>query len=94
MPELPTLAEEGGDPGLVTYFAVFAPGGTPRATLERLNAEFAKAIRSPQVIEFFRNYTLDPVPNSIDQFAAFVKSDRENAARVFQSIGIKPSAAP
>ena len=94
MPDLPTLAEEGGDPGLVTYFGVFAPAATPKAVLDRLNSEFAKAIRAPQSVEFYKNYTLDAVPNSVEQFAAFARSDRENAGKVFRSIGIKPTAAP
>jgi tripartite-type tricarboxylate transporter receptor subunit TctC len=94
MPSLPTLAEEGGDPGLVTYFGVFAPGATPKPVLDRLNAEFAKALRTPQGQEFLKNYTLDAVANTVEQFTAFTRSDRENAAKVFRSIGIKPAAAP
>jgi hypothetical protein len=45
-------------------------------------------------VEFYKNYTLDAVPNSVDQFTAFAKSDRENAAKVFRSIGIRPTASP
>ena len=94
MPELPTLAEEGGDPGLVSYFGIFSPGATPKAIIEQLNAEFAKAIRTPQVQEFYKSYTIDSVVNSAAEFAVFTQADRDNAARVFQSIGIHPTAAP
>ena len=94
MPELPTLAEQGGDPGLVTYFAIFAPAGTPKPILNWLNSEFAKAIQSPRGQQLYKTYTLDPTPNTVEQFTAFVKADRDNAARVFQRIGIKPTAAP
>jgi tripartite-type tricarboxylate transporter receptor subunit TctC len=94
MPDLPTLAEQGGDPGLVSYFGIFAPAATPKAVIEQLNAEFAKAVRTPQVQEFYKSYTIDSAVSSAEQFAAFVKADRENAAKVFQSIGIKPTAAP
>ena len=94
MPELPTLAEEGGDPGLVSYFGIFAPAATPKATVDALNAEFNKAMRTPQVVEFYKNYTIDGSPNTAAEFAVLVKSDRENAAKVFQGIGIKPSLAP
>jgi tripartite-type tricarboxylate transporter receptor subunit TctC len=94
MPDLPTLAEQGGDPGLVSYFGIFAPAATPKAVIEQLNAEFAKAVRTPQVQEFYKSYTIDSAISSAEQFAAFVKADRENAAKVFQSIGIKPTAAP
>ena len=94
MPDLPTLAEEGGDPGLRGYFGAFAPGKTPKPLLDRLNAELAKAIRAPRMQDFYRTYTLEPVDNTPEQFSAFVKSDREAAGKMFRSIGIKPSAAP
>ncbi len=94
MPDLPTLAEEGGDPGLRGYFGAFAPGKTPKDLVDRLNAELAKAIRTPKIQEFYQHYTLEPVDNTPEQFTAFVKHDRETAAKVFRSIGVKPSAAP
>ena len=91
MPELPSLGDEGGDPALVSYFAIFAPAATPRATLEKLNADFATGIATPEAKKFFQSYTIDYTPNTIDEFAAFARADRENAAKVFKSIGIKPS---
>ena len=94
MPDLPTLGDEGGDPGLRGYFGAFAPGKTPKALLDRLNAEIAKAIRTPRVQDFYRAYTIEATENTPEQFSAFVRSDRENAARVFRAIGIKPSVAP
>jgi len=94
MPDLPTLAEEGGDPGLRGYFGAFAPGKTPKPLVDRLNAELAKAIRTPKMQEFYRRYTLEPVDNTPEQFAGFVKRDRETATKVFRSIGVKPSVAP
>ena len=94
MPNLPSLAEEGGDPGLRGYFGAFAPGKTPKPIVDRLNAELAKAIRTPKMQEFYRTYTLEAVDNTPEQFAKFVKSDRETAAKVFRSIGVKPSVAP
>jgi tripartite-type tricarboxylate transporter receptor subunit TctC len=94
MPELPSLGEEGGDPGLQGYFGVWAPGGTPKPIVERLNAEFTRAISTPQVQALYKNSTLDAVANTADEFAAFAKADRETAARVFKSIGITPAAVP
>jgi hypothetical protein len=92
MPELPTMAEEGGDPKLVSYFGIFAPSRTPKAIVEQLNADFNKVIKNPQLQDFYRIYTVDSSPNSVDQFSAYVKFDRDNASKVFQSIGIKPSS--
>jgi tripartite-type tricarboxylate transporter receptor subunit TctC len=94
MPDLPSLGEEGGDPGLAGYFGLFAPAGTPKPIVERLNAEFAKAIGTPEVQAFYKASTLVAEPNTPDDFAAFAKADREAAAKVFKSIGVTPQAAP
>jgi len=92
--DVPSLAEEGADPGLRSYFGLFAPGGTPKPIVDRLNAEFAKAIQTPRVQEFFRTLTLDVVGGSADEFAQFLKEERINAGRVFKAIGVRPGDAP
>jgi tripartite-type tricarboxylate transporter receptor subunit TctC len=94
MPELPSLGEEGGDPGLQAYFGLFAPGGTPQPIVQRLNAEFTKALSTPQVQAFYKNSTLVAQANTPDEFAAFAKADREAAAKVFSSMGIAPQSVP
>ena len=94
MPDLPCLGEEGGDPGLQGYFGLFAPAETPGPIVQRLNAEFAKALDTPQVQAFYKNSTLIAEPNTPDEFAAFAKADREAAAKVFKSMGITPQASP
>src|ERR1041384_2355679 len=94
MPDLPSLGEEGGDPGLQGYFAMWAPAATPKPIVERLNAEFTKAIGTPQVQAFYKNSTLIAQRNTPEEFGAFAKADREAAAKVFKSIGVTPQAAP
>jgi len=94
MPDLPSLGEEGGDPGLQGYFGLWAPGGTPKPIVDRLNAGFAAAIGTPPVQTFYQASTLVAEANTPEEFAAFAKADREAAAKVFQSIGITPQAVP
>ena len=94
MPELPTLAEEGGDPNLRSYFGVFAPAKLAPAVVERLNKEFASAIRSPRLQDFRRSYTLEAVGNSSAEFTQFTKADRANAGKLLRSMGIKPTGVP
>jgi tripartite-type tricarboxylate transporter receptor subunit TctC len=50
MPDVPTLAEQ-GFPGFsaLAWWGVFAPAGTPRPIIDKLNAEFAKALKQPDV---------------------------------------------
>jgi tripartite-type tricarboxylate transporter receptor subunit TctC len=94
LPDVPALAEDGVDPGLRSYFGVFASGGTPRAIADRLNVEFAKALQTSKIQDFFRAQTLDIVGGSAQDFAEFLKVDRVNAARVFKAIGVTPVEAP
>jgi len=90
MPQLPSLAEVGVDPGLQSYFGVFAPAATPKSIVTQLNAAFATAIGTPQVQMFYKNTTLVAEANSPDEFAVFVKADRDAAAKMFKRIGITP----
>ena len=90
----PSLAEEGADPGLRSYFGVFAPARTPKPIVDRLNAEFAKALQTPRIQEFIRKQTLDAVGGSAAEFAEFLKDDRANAGRVFRTIGVRSGDAP
>jgi tripartite-type tricarboxylate transporter receptor subunit TctC len=94
MPELPSLGEEGVDPGIENFFGAWAPAGTPAAIVQRLNAEFTKAINAPKGKDFYKKFTLEFVANTPDEFAAYTRRDRENAARLFKTLGIEPSAAP
>ena len=84
------MKELGAEPGLPSYFGMFAPAKTPVPVLEKLSAEFAKALRTPKLQEFLQVQTLQPVGNTPAEFAAFVKADRANAERVFKSMGLKP----
>ncbi|MSQ52590.1 MAG: tripartite tricarboxylate transporter substrate binding protein [Betaproteobacteria bacterium] len=94
LPNVPHLVEEGADPGLRSYFGIFAPGGTPKPIVDRLNAEFAKALQAPKVQEYLRTLTLDIVGGSADDFAQFLREDKINSGRVFKTMGVKPGDSP
>lgn len=68
---------------------MFAPSATPRPILARLNDEFVKALRAPDVEEQLRSRTMTPRPMSQEQFAAFWKSEREKFAAVVTRANIK-----
>ena len=84
------MKELGVEPGLPSYFGVYAPASTPAPVVERLAAEFAKVLQTPKVKEFLKAQTLQPVGNSPAEFAAFAKANRANAERTFRSRGLKP----
>jgi tripartite-type tricarboxylate transporter receptor subunit TctC len=73
LPELPTLAEAGiGDAEYPIWFGLFAPAGTPREIVERLNRETLKALQMPKVRERLAGLGVDTMPMSPDEFAAHV----------------------
>jgi tripartite-type tricarboxylate transporter receptor subunit TctC len=89
-PDLPTVAES-GLPGfdISTWFGIFAPAGTPRAALERLHAEFVKALAAPDVREKMTNLGAEPVGNSPEEFAAYIRAEGEKYTRVIRASGAK-----
>ena len=61
---------------------------------ERLASEFGKAVHGDRMKELLKTQALLPVGNTPTEFAAFLKADRANAARIFKAIGIRPSDTP
>ena len=89
LPNATTLAEQGIDPQLRNWFGVFAPARMPRPIIERLNAEFVKAMRNPRFQEqFLKAQAFDAVGNTPEEFAEFLKLDRANAKQVVKMTGI------
>lgn len=93
LPNVPTLVEQGIDPGITAWFGLFAPARTPRPIIDRLNAEFVKALRNPNFQErFLKVQAYDAVGNSPEEFADFIKADRAFASRIVRLTGIRPDS--
>jgi len=90
-PEIPTIAEQ-GLPGFeaVSWFALFAPAGTPRPVVDRLQAEVKKTLASPDVAKRLAEIGLEPVGSSPDELAAFQRSEIAKWAKVVKDSGAKP----
>ncbi|MGE0875353.1 MAG: Bug family tripartite tricarboxylate transporter substrate binding protein [Burkholderiales bacterium] len=85
---LPTLAES-GFPGydLSAWFGVQAPAGTPPPIVARLNHEIVAAVQSPQLKERFASLGADPVTNTPEEFAVFIKNELEKWAVIVKQSG-------
>jgi len=90
LPDVPTIAES-GVPGyeMNPWIAMFAPANTPRPIIDRLNAEVAKILRMPDVVQKLEAQVLDPWPSTVDEFNAKIKVDYEKYGKLIQMTGAK-----
>jgi tripartite-type tricarboxylate transporter receptor subunit TctC len=92
-PDLPTIAESGAagfkDFDISTWFGIFAPAGTPPATIDRLNKEFTAALRSPAVRERMQKLAAEPAPTTPAQFADLVRRENRRYESVVKRSGAK-----
>ena len=90
LPDLPTVAEA-GVPGydISTWYGIWAPRGTPRDIVLRLQAEIAKVLRLPEVRERFAGLGAEPVGSTPDEFAAYCRTELDKWARVVRDSGAK-----
>jgi len=90
LPELRTL-EESGLPGFVvtTWQGVFAPAGTPAAVLTRINAEFVKAVHSPELRPKIEQQDMDPTGLSVKAFTAAYYAELKRWTKVAKDAGLK-----
>jgi putative tricarboxylic transport membrane protein len=89
-PDVPTMAEA-GFPGLdlEMWHGMVAPAGTPTAIVKRLNDEFIKASRSPDIQRLIEVQATDLFLSSPDEFAKTIVSDTERLSKVIRDAGIK-----
>jgi tripartite-type tricarboxylate transporter receptor subunit TctC len=90
MPDLPTIAES-GFPGFSAsgWYGLLAPAATPKDIVTRLNADFTRALRSPDVNERLNSMAAEPAPGTPEQFAAFIRSETEKWAKVVRATNMK-----
>jgi len=91
LPEVPTLAEEGVSGFDYTiWYGIWAPAGTAARVVNKLARDIARAVAAPDVRERLANNGADPMSMTPTEFARFVATEHESAARVIQAAGIKP----
>ena len=66
-----------------------APAGTPPEIVRRLNTELVAILRDPDILARFKQLSTDPVGNSPEEFAAFVRAELDKYARIIKAAGIK-----
>ena len=91
LPDTPTLIEQGikGFPSY-SWWGVYAPTGTPRPLIDRMNAEIKKAVSAPDVTQkFLEQFNMEILTSSPEEFAAYQKSEQERWFKVIKDNNIK-----
>ena len=92
LPDVPTV-EEAGLAGYETvqWLGPAAPAGTPRAVVNRLHAEFTKALRHPAVAERLTAAGLEVAPSaSPEAYAQFIRDEYARWPAIVKAAGVKP----
>src|SRR5258706_2055473 len=89
-PELPTMMEAGiFGYEFSTWYGLFAPGGTPRDIVLKLNATATKILAQPDVKALLARDGLDPVGGTPEWFDAYFRAEVEKLGAVIRASGVK-----
>ena len=89
LPDVPAIAETLKDVEGAVISGVLAPAGTPRAVIDRLNAEFAKSSDAPRVKEIFAVNAAETLRMSPDELQRALEQDVKAWAEVVKATGVK-----
>ncbi len=89
-PELPPISEA-GLPGyeVSVWYGILAPAGTPTPVINRLHSELSKIVQLAEIKERWAVLGAEPLHNTPEQFAAFLKTDVGKWAKVVRDSGAK-----
>ena len=91
LPSTPTFAEQGVPQlDVSVWIGIAAPAGTPPAAVERLSAEFNKALALSDVKDKLASLGVDPVGGTSEAFTHFVRGDIERWSKIIAAAGVKP----
>ncbi len=91
LPGVPTMAEAGvAGYDVSPWFAVFAPAGTPRPVINRLNAVLNEAMKQPDVAARFETIGAEAVGSSPEELAAHLARETARWTQLISQRGIKP----
>jgi tripartite-type tricarboxylate transporter receptor subunit TctC len=90
VPDLPTMPEAGfPEAQMQQWFGLFAPAGTPAPIVQKLNAEFVKALRSDDVKDKVLPQVAFVTPSTPEELGAMVARDMVRLGQVVKESGAK-----
>jgi tripartite-type tricarboxylate transporter receptor subunit TctC len=89
LPDIPTLGEAGVPVVVVNWYGLIAPGRTPKAVVERISGETAKAMQSPDMMTRLVAEGSEAVGDSPQAFAAHIRGEHDMWSKVVEQAGIR-----
>jgi tripartite-type tricarboxylate transporter receptor subunit TctC len=90
LPNVPTIAESGlPDFDVANWLGVYAPAGTGRTTIDRLNAELAAAMADPDIRRQLLEQGVEPMHTTPEGLAHLMRRDTAKWAKIVKASGAK-----
>ena len=89
LPDVPPVADTLKGFSIDTWWGLVAPAATPRDVVAKLNQAFVAALNSPEAKTRFAGLMAEPVPNTPEQFGAFMKAELAKYETVVKASGAK-----
>jgi tripartite-type tricarboxylate transporter receptor subunit TctC len=89
LPDVPTVAETLPGFESVAWYAIVAPPGTPKAIVEKINADVNEALRQPDLQDRLKNLSAEVFGGSVDKTAQYLHEEVERWANVIKTANIK-----
>jgi tripartite-type tricarboxylate transporter receptor subunit TctC len=75
-PNVPTMTEAGlADFGTGTWLGILAPAKTPRPVVDKLHADLAAALKSPEMVKVIEDRGMQPVANTPEEFGRIIQAE-------------------
>lgn len=88
-PDIPTIGETVKGFELTSWFGAFAPTGTPKPIIDKLNAEIKKAVEDPAVTANLAAQVLDPMYLTPEAFTKLIHSEHARFKKIVQASGAR-----
>ena len=89
LPDVPTMKEAGADVEAVLWSGIFVPAATPPEIVARLEAEFIRIARLPEIVSRLKLLNIDSVGNPSEEFSRIIAADLERWKAVARAGNIK-----
>jgi tripartite-type tricarboxylate transporter receptor subunit TctC len=74
---------------LASWFGIFAPAGTPRATVDRLNTAINTATQRPEMRKQLLGQGAEPLSGTPEDLAAYLRRELDKYGKIIREAGVK-----